>query len=174
MKKNYTIYTDGSCTGHWMSGNNTGKSYGSFAFCVLENGKKIHEHSVFEWDTTNNRMEISGVLYGLKFLKSEGYIENIKIYSDSLYVINSSTRWLSRWKKEWEKNINNEIKNRDLWEDMYETMKDMDITFCFVKGHNGNEWNEYVDDLCTQEVNKQGLKSFEQMKKNKKKEKIVL
>jgi len=169
-KTNIEIYTDGSCTGKWIKSNTTGMSYGSYAFVILEEGKELFSYSRFEKNTTNNRMEILGVLDSLNYLKENEVDERVTIYSDSKYVLNSCKEWIYKWERnDWIKSDGmggkEEVKNKDLWVELFPLLNHFDINFIWVKGHNGNEWNEYVDNLCTQEINKQGLKSFEQINK---------
>ena len=122
--KNIILYTDGACSGNpgpggWAS--------------ILRYGDSIKELSGGEKDTTNNRMELTGVIEGLKALKEPCAVE---LYSDSQYIVNAlNNGWLRDWKKRgW--------KRRD------------GVTAVWVRGHADNEWNNRCDALAVAEREK--------------------
>ena len=118
------LYTDGSCSP------NPGK--GGWGFIVLQNDKMIYEECGGENDTTNNRMEMIAIINGLKHIKEKSFT----IFTDSTYVINTMT-------KNWKRN-----KNQDLWKILDEEVKGKTVYWKWVKGHNGDMWNDYVDKLA--------------------------
>ncbi len=122
------LYTDGSCMPN--------PGLGGFGFIFID-PKTSKEWCVNggEVNTTNNRMEMTAVIEGLKFLKE---YSNFKIYSDSTYVINCAS---GKWKR---------TKNIDLWEQYIVVSKNKDIEWEWVKAHNGNKYNEMVDKLAKQ------------------------
>lgn len=97
--------------------------------------------------TTNNIMEITAVIEGLKTLKFECEVE---IYSDSAYVVNAfNNHWIENWKKNNWKTANKEpVKNKELWEELYALTKKHKVTFIKVKGHSDNEYNNRCDELA--------------------------
>jgi len=120
------IYTDGSCVP------NPGK--GGWAFVLFE--KDIEWHvSGGENYTTNNKMELSAVINALQFSR----ITKCKIYTDSMYVINCA-------KGVWARK-----KNTELWDEYEKASKDKVIEWVWVKGHNGDKYNEIVDKLAKSE-----------------------
>lgn len=125
------IYTDGSYK--------PSTNCGGYAAVITHNDLVIKVlHEGFK-NTTNNRMEIMGVLEALKYFKTP---MNIEIYSDSSYVVNSiNERHLHKWIEE------NDVtkKNMDLWVDVYKQLKRHRIQFFWVKGHSDNEFNELAD-----------------------------
>ena len=135
------VYTDGACS------NNPGP--GGWAW-ITEDG---NHGSGGEPETTNQRMELSAVLFAIKSL--DGPLE---IHSDSTYVVNCfKDKWYEGWKKRgWLNSQRKPVANRDLWEplvDAYRQRED-EITFTWVKGHSGNRLNEAADALAVAEVTK--------------------
>tara|TARA_B110000263_G_scaffold236942_1_gene236733 strand:- start:963 stop:1361 length:399 start_codon:yes stop_codon:yes gene_type:complete len=122
------IYTDGACL------NNPGP--GGWGVIILENGIKTTIGGN-EKQTTNNRMEITAVIEGLKKISKK---TTIKIFSDSTYVINTMT-------KNWKRN-----KNKDLWNILDNEVLDKDIVWEWVKGHAGNQFNEEADNIAYNEA----------------------
>jgi ribonuclease HI len=118
------IYTDGSCSP------NPGK--GGWAFIALLDGYEFHVNGKNDW-TTNNVMEMTAVIEALKEFSTQ---KRFKIFSDSQYVINCAT---GKWKRN---------KNIDLWAEYDLYSKGKMVTFQWVKGHNGDHYNELVDKLA--------------------------
>ena len=138
MMKNVTIYTDGACSG------NPGP--GGWA-CVLIYNNNEKKLSGGKLNTTNNEMEISAVINGLKALKEPC---NVDIYSDSAYVVNSfKNGWIENWKQNgWITSTKQNVKNKELWEDLYSLTKVHNVTFHKVKGHADNKYNNICDELA--------------------------
>ncbi|MCI8397436.1 MAG: ribonuclease HI [Clostridia bacterium] len=143
MKK-VIIYTDGACSGNPGPG-------GWGTILMYEGNKK--EISGGNPDTTNNVMEMTAVIEGLKMLK---YPCEVEIYSDSAYVVNAfNQHWIDGWKKKGWKNSNKEdVKNRELWEEMDRLIQNHDVTFIKVKGHSDNEYNNRCDELARNAIPK--------------------
>lgn len=97
--------------------------------------------------TTNNIMEITAVIEGLKALKFECEVE---IYSDSAYVVNAfNNHWIDGWRKNnWKNSSKEPVKNRELWEELYSLTQKHNVTFIKVKGHSDNEYNNRCDELA--------------------------
>lgn len=139
--KQATIYTDGSCIG------NPGP--GGWAAVILCNGKQI-ELSGGASDTTNNRMELMGLIQGLKALDKD--TTGVKIYSDSQYVVRAfNDGWLKSWKRNGWKRKEGPVKNLDLWKELDKLTAQRKCTFIWVKGHNGNQYNELCDQMACAE-----------------------
>lgn len=137
MSEKIQIYTDGACLG------NPGKGGWGAILIYKEHQKKIFGG---EKETTNNRMEIQAVIEALKALKKSS---KIIIYTDSTYVKDGITKWISAWKKNgWRTANRKPVKNSDLWQLLEsETIKHQ-IEWIWVKGHSGNHFNEIVDKLA--------------------------
>ena len=140
--KNVTIYTDGACSGNPGPG-------GWGAILMYEDIKK--EISGAKENTTNNIMEITAVLEALKLLKMEC---EVKVYSDSAYVVNAFNQgWIENWKKNnWRTAGKDPVKNKELWVELYELTQKHKVEFIKVKGHSDNEFNNRCDYLATSAI----------------------
>ena len=107
----------------------------------------IKEISGGEKNTTNNVMEITAVIEGLKLLK---YPCEVDIYSDSAYVVNAFNQdWIANWKKNgWKNSKKEDVKNKELWEELDRLTKIHNVNFIKVKGHSDNEYNNRCDELA--------------------------
>lgn len=132
------IYTDGACSGNPGPG-----GWGA----ILMYGEHKKEISGGLKETTNNIMEITAVLEALRLLKFEC---EVKVYSDSAYVVNAfNNGWIYNWMKNGWKTANKEpVKNKELWVELYEFTKKHKIEFIKVKGHADNEFNNRCDELA--------------------------
>jgi len=132
------IYTDGACSG------NPGP--GGWGSILMYKGNK-KEISGGKEDTTNNVMELTAVIEGLKLLK---FPCKVKLYSDSAYVVNAFVqKWIYGWLKNGWVNSNKEpVKNKELWQDLYDLTKIHEVEFIKVKGHSDNEYNNRCDELA--------------------------
>ena len=137
--KQVDIYTDGACRG------NPGKG-GWGAILVYQGREK--ELSGGDANTTNNRMEMSAVIAALSALKEPC---RVKLTTDSQYVVNAIEKgWLESWKKNnWRKSDKGAVLNVDLWMQMDQLLTKHEVTFVWVKGHNGHPFNERCDALAT-------------------------
>lgn len=136
MRKQIKLYTDGSSLGNPGPG-----GYGG----ILEFKGKTKEYSGAEIHTTNNRMELRGVIEGLKLLKEPCDVE---VISDSSYVVKAINEWLAGWiRKNFAK-----VKNVDLWQEYVEVSQSHSIKGTWVRGHNGHPQNERCDTLARDEA----------------------
>ncbi len=136
--KRVTLFCDGSSLGNPGAG-----GYG----VILRFGDKEREISGSHVHTTNNRMELQGVIEGLRALKVPCEVD---IVSDSSYVVKGINEWLGGWiKKEFKG-----VKNPDLWRDYIEVSKSHKIHAIWVRGHNGHPENERCDILAKEEASK--------------------
>ena len=136
-----TIYTDGACKGNPGVG-----GWGA----VLESG--AHKKELFggEQETTNNRMELMAVIKALSALKRPC---EIKLHTDSQYVLKGITEWISGWKaRGWRTASKEPVKNVDLWQALDAACQTHQIEWIWVRGHTGNPGNELADQLANQGV----------------------
>ena len=133
-----TIYTDGACSGNPGPG-------GWGALLMYKDTKK--EISGGKADTTNNVMELTAVIEGLKLLK---FPCKVKLYSDSAYVVNGfNQKWIYGWiKNGWKNSSKEPVKNKELWQELYDLTKVHEVEFIKVKGHADNEYNNRCDELA--------------------------
>jgi len=136
--KKITLFSDGSALGNPGPG-----GYG----VILRYGDKEREIVGSEIHTTNNRMELLGVIEGLRALSEKCEVD---VISDSSYVVKGINEWLSNWiKKDFKK-----VKNPDLWREYIEVSKGHKINAIWVRGHDGHEENERCDKLARDEAEK--------------------
>ena len=133
------IFSDGACSGNPGPG-----GYGA----ILRWKGKEKELCGGEAHTTNNRMELSGVIEALSALK---YPCKVKLTTDSKYVIDSITKgWVYNWKKNgWKKADKSPALNVDLWEKLLALLETHEVEFFWIKGHAGHPENERCDSLAT-------------------------
>lgn len=130
-----TIYTDGSSRG------NPGP--GGYGVILMWNGHRKELSAGYRL-TTNNRMELLGVITALEAVKKDA--QDIVIYTDSQYIVNSVEK---KWVFDWVKKDFREKKNKDLWLRFLELYKKHHIRFVWVKGHAANPFNNRCDELAT-------------------------
>ena len=137
-----TIYTDGACSGNPGPG-------GWGAILMYKGNQK--EISGGMKNTTNNIMELTAVIEGLKMLKFECEVD---LYSDSAYVVNGFKQgWIYNWVKNNWKTANKEpVKNKEIWEELYNLTKKHKVNFIKVKGHSDNKYNNRCDELARQAI----------------------
>lgn len=138
------IYTDGACSGNPGPG-------GWGTILMYKDTKK--EISGGMKQTTNNIMEITAVLEGLKMLKFPCEVE---IYSDSAYVVNAfNNNWIDGWiKSNWKTSNKEPVKNKELWQELYELTKIHRVKFIKVKGHSDNEYNNRCDEMARSAIDR--------------------
>ena len=138
---NVTVYTDGGASGNPGPG-----GYG----IVLLSGKHRKELSGGFRLTTNNRMELTAAIEGLKALKRGSLVT---LTTDSKYVRNGITQWITNWKiKGWRTANKQQVKNQDLWQQLDELSQHHDITWHWVKGHSGHRENDLADVLANRGI----------------------
>lgn len=136
-----SIYTDGSCLG------NPGK--GGWAFIVVNSeGFEMKSSGGFVGVATNNTMELMAVIKSLEWIISSK-IGHATIYADSTYVLNGIQTWIKAWVDNgWYTKAGKPVKNKELWERLLMLSREVQITWEWVKGHNGDYFNEAVDELA--------------------------
>ena len=132
------IYTDGACSGNPGPG-----GWGVF----IENSGNVTELSGRDENTTNNRMELKAVIEALKFFTINS---ELTIHTDSKYVMDGASRWIINWKKNsWKTAQKKDVKNKDLWIELDNLLNYHDVSWVWVKGHDGIYGNERADYLAT-------------------------
>lgn len=139
------VYTDGAARG-----NPDGPGgYGTVLEYIDSKGQlHIREFSCGYKKTTNNRMELMAAITGLEALTKPC---NVELYSDSKYLVDAfNQNWIDGWiKKGWKRGKNEPVKNMDLWKRLLLAKQMHDVTFIWVKGHDGHPQNERCDALAT-------------------------
>lgn len=142
------IYTDGGCSG------NPGP--GGWGVVVIADGD-ARQMSGGEHSTTNNRMELTAAISALSIVRNTPSFAGrpAAVYIDSQYVKNGITGWITNWKKNGWKTANKKpVLNKDLWQQLDELASSLPVSWNWVKGHAGVEYNEICDQLCQQEIAK--------------------
>ncbi|GAB4260676.1 MULTISPECIES: ribonuclease HI [Deferrisoma] len=135
------IYTDGACLG------NPGP--GGWAAVIVEPGNRVREIGGRDPATTNNRMELTAVIEGLRQTRPGS---RVHVVTDSRYVHDGISRWIHAWKRRgWRKADGGAVLNQDLWEslDRLAWGEGRDVTWEHVRGHRGHPFNERCDELAT-------------------------
>lgn len=131
------IYTDGACSG------NPGPGGWGAVICYQSMESDL---SGGEQTTTNNRMEMMAAIKSLESLPRRSHVN---LYTDSMYLRDGVTRWMANWKKNgWKTSDKKPVKNQDLWLQLDALLLKQDITWHWVKGHAGHEFNERADGLA--------------------------
>ncbi|MDI6781343.1 MAG: ribonuclease HI [bacterium] len=137
----FTLYTDGACKG------NPGPGGWAAILITNENEKGEQEFSGGERDTTNNQMELMGVIQGLKAVNAPS---KIRIHSDSAYIVNAFTQnWIKTWLANgWKTADKKPVKNQNLWQELLKLIQPHQVEWIKVKGHSGDKYNERCDRLA--------------------------
>ena len=137
-RDNIIIYTDGGCRGN--------PGLGAWAAILISEKHNLRlEIGESEYNTTNNRMEMKAAIKALERLK---HSHNIKLYSDSAYLVNGMTKWIYSWQKNnWIKSDKKPVENKEYWLRLIELAKKHDIEFIKVKGHSTNKENNRADEI---------------------------
>lgn len=143
MQKEVTLYTDGACSGNPGAG-----GWGA----ILEYKGQQKELSGGERETTNNRMEMTAVIMGLRALKEPC---KVTLISDSKYVLDAlSLGWAKRWRTNgWMRNKKDPALNPDLWEELLNLTARHEMKYVWIKGHAGHPQNERCDELAVRAAN---------------------
>ncbi|OUP08913.1 ribonuclease HI [Collinsella sp. An2] len=139
-----TIYTDGSARGNPGNG-----GFGAVLSYTNRHGETFTRELSGGFErTTNNRMELMGVIAALEALNRPCDVE---LHSDSQYVVNAFNKhWIDGWiKRGWKTASKKPVKNIDLWKRLLEAKRPHHVEFVWVKGHAGHELNERCDELAT-------------------------
>ena len=138
-----TIFTDGSSRGNPGPG-----GWGA----IIRTDDEVVELGGREEHTTNNRMELSAAINALAYVDENGGVtgESIVVRSDSKYVIQGITEWVSGWQRNgWKTAGKKDVGNRDLWEALHLVSKGLSIEWKYVEGHAGHSGNERCDEIAT-------------------------
>ena len=136
-KKIVEIFTDGACRGNPGPG-----GWG----VLLRYGNNEKHLSGAEPHTTNNRMELTAAIMGLRALKRE---TSVQLTTDSEYLRRGITEWIQQWKRNgWKNSSRKPVKNADLWQALDEQARYHDVGWHWVKGHSGHRENEIADQLA--------------------------
>jgi ribonuclease HI len=141
--KKVKLITDGACKG------NPGP--GGWA-CILRYNRHKRELWGCAAQTTNNRMELTAAIEGLRALHRRC---RVRIVTDSQYLKKGMTEWIHDWiRRGWKTAAKKNVLNRDLWESLLELCSRHEVTWEWVKGHAGHEFNERCDQLANEAIDR--------------------
>lgn len=153
------MFTDGASSGNPGPG-------GWAVVCAYsgsdKSSAKAFELGGYEKKTTNNRMELLSFIKGLEELTDRRIKGQIKVFTDSTYLQNGSTKWLSSWiSNNWRTKIGGTVLNRDLWEKIALLLEDFDVSWNHIDGHSGVPGNERCDEIATSYSRGEKVRLFE-------------
>jgi ribonuclease HI len=136
------VFTDGSCEG------NPGP--GGWSAVWVEDDRVVEERCGDATDTTNNRMELTAMIEGLRMLPPDA---DMTLYSDSNLCVQTANEWAAAWEKRGWKRKTGPIANLELVKELYALARQRPrVAIRWIKAHDGSRWNEYADALATQEA----------------------
>ena len=137
------IYTDGACSG------NPGPGGWGVVLCYGDKRKTL---SGAVAATTNNRMELTAAIHGLRALTRQC---EVMLYTDSKYVKDGITVWIDNWRqRNWRTAAGKLVKNQDLWQQLDKELQQHKVIWHWIKGHNGHPENEQADLLAREAIKK--------------------
>ncbi len=137
-QQSITLYTDGGCDPNPGPG-----GWG----VVMVYGAEMRELSGREPHTTNNRMELTAAIHGLKALKRPC---TVRVYTDSQYLRQGMTSWVNGWQRNgWRTRTGQPVENQDLWQQLLTLTARHEVTWQWIRGHQGHPLNERADALAT-------------------------
>ena len=148
-KKHFVeIFADGACSGNPGPG-----GFGA----ILRSGEKEKEISGCESLTTNNRMELMGVISALEALNKPC---KVTVTTDSNYIVKGMSEWIKGWiRNDWRNSQKKEVLNRDLWERLLKAADLHDIEWVWIRGHNGHAENERCDEIARGKIERSRKKA---------------
>ncbi|MEM7263578.1 MAG: ribonuclease HI [Planctomycetota bacterium] len=137
------VYTDGACRG------NPGE--GGYGVVIQDEGGE-HEFSGYDASTTNNRMELTAAIEGLKATPTG---ETVRVTTDSKYVVDGITSWIHGWiRRGWKKADKSPVLNQELWQALHAETQARKVEWRWVKGHAGHLENERCDQLANEAMDR--------------------
>jgi ribonuclease HI len=143
----FDMYTDGACSKNPGEG-----GWGAYIKCLHRklSGDNEMELGGYELKSTNNRMELSSIIHGLKFLKKSS---RVIVFTDSMYVYNAVINWLHDWENNNWRNVKNiQVKNDDLWKMFSIVVNKHLVSWRWIKSHNNNYGNDKADFIARRSI----------------------
>jgi ribonuclease HI / DNA polymerase III subunit epsilon len=143
MEFDMIIYTDGACKGN--------PGAGGWGVHIITNDG-TNDLCGGDRYTTNNRMELMAAIVALE--NSPIAPKKVKIFTDSKYTMNGITNWIKKWKVNgWKSSTGTDVKNADLWQKLDDLNNTRNVSWIWVRGHDGRAGNEIADSLANKGVN---------------------
>lgn len=145
MPDKVVMYTDGACRG------NPGPGGWGVEMRYGDSNRRLNGYAA---QTTNNRMELTAAIEGLRALKRPCDVE---LYTDSKYVMQGIGEWIENWKRNgWKTAARKPVKNADLWQQLDAATAPHKVRWKWVKGHSGVAGNERADQLANAAIDARG------------------
>jgi ribonuclease HI len=143
------IFADESCLGNGREGSNPGGAAGVIEYVNPDTGNLTRwDYWISEAATTNNRMALRSVIEGFKGISRKGVRFRVTFTSDSQYLIKGMSEWVYGWMSRGWKKKEGPILNLELWQEAVESVRGHQISWQWVRGHEGHPQNEYANDLA--------------------------
>jgi len=150
------IYADESCLGNGREGSNPGAAAGVIEYVHAESGNLTRwDYWVSEPATTNNRMALRSVIEAFRGISRKGVRFRVAFTSDSQYLVKGMSEWVFGWMSRGWKKKEGPILNLELWMDAVEAVRGHQVSWQWVRGHEGHPQNEYANYLATRAAREQ-------------------
>jgi len=150
------IYADESCLGNGREGSNPGGAAGVIEYVHPDSGNLTRwDYWVSEPGTTNNRMALRSVIEAFRGISRKGVRFRVTFTSDSQYLVKGMSEWVFGWISRGWKKKEGPILNLELWIDAVEAVRDHQVSWHWVRGHEGHPQNEYANHLATRAAREQ-------------------
>lgn len=150
------IYADESCLGNGREGSNPGAAGGVIEYIHAETGNLTRwDYWVSEPGTTNNRMALRSVIEAFRGISRKGVRFRVTFTSDSQYLVKGMSEWVFGWMSRGWKKKEGPILNLELWMDAVEAVRGHQVSWQWVRGHEGHPQNEYANYLATRAAREQ-------------------
>jgi ribonuclease HI len=150
------IYADESCLGNGREGSNPGGAAGVMEYVHAESGNLTRwDYWVSEPATTNNRMALRSVIEAFRAISRKGVRFRVTFTSDSQYLVKGMNEWVRSWMARGWKKKTGPILNLELWMEAVEAVRGHQVSWQWVRGHEGHPQNEYANHLATRAAREQ-------------------
>ena len=149
------IYADESCLGNGREGSNPGGAAGVIEYTSPSGRLSRHDYWVSEPATTNNRMALRSAIEALRGISRKGTRFRVSFTSDSQYLVKGMDEWVSRWIANGWRKKDGPILNLELWQELVEATRGHNVSWHWVRGHEGHPQNEYANDLAVRAAKEQ-------------------
>lgn len=150
------IYADESCLGNGREGSNPGAAAGVIEYIHAESGNLTRwDYWVSEPGTTNNRMALRSVIEAFRGISRKGVRFRVVFTSDSQYLVKGMSEWVFGWMSRGWKKKDGPILNLELWMDAVDSVRGHQVSWQWVRGHEGHPQNEYANYLATRAAREQ-------------------
>lgn len=150
------IFADESCLGNGREGNNPGGAAGVIEYVNQETGNLTRwDYWISEPATTNNRMALRSAIEGFRAISRKGVRFRVTFTSDSQYLVKGMSEWVHGWMSRGWRKKDGEILNLELWKEAVEAVRPHQVSWQWVRGHEGHPQNEYANDLAVRAAREQ-------------------